>query len=121
MSPEGFCHRCRADLPAEPNQPRPTCSACGYPMIPASFGRRTQKWINGAWVPAIPKPPGYVWRDPQLREQELRAADPNETRYCGHCGRGYPAPPKSQRRYCSTVCRGRAHAVNRAPRRKGAA
>jgi hypothetical protein len=121
MTPEGFCHHCRADVPAASGQPRPTCSRCGwYPLIPPSFGRRTQQWVDGAWVPFIPKPEGYVWKDPQVRAREIQTADANETRACEQCGKAFEVGPRSVRRYCTSLCKNRAQHA-RVMARKGAA
>lgn len=73
MSVHGFCHQCRADVPADPRYKRPCCEACGHPLIPPTWGRRTQQWVDGGWTPDLPRPDGYVWKDPALTEAEKTA------------------------------------------------
>lgn len=47
------------------------CVNDGSLVIPASFGRHSQVWRDGQWLPHIPRPEGYVYRPPAFL-----AADP---------------------------------------------
>lgn len=118
---EGFCHHCRSDVTARSDETRPTCSVCGwYPLIPPSYGRRTQTWINGTWEPFIPKPTGYIWKDPQVRAQELLTAPAGELKDCAWCRTPFTRPPRSVKKYCCDLCKSRANDASRPSRQKAA-
>lgn len=110
MTAFGFCHACRADLPTDPTEVRPTCTRCGYPATPPTWGRRTQTWVDGDWVPNIPKPEGYVWRDPALTGTLMASAAAHQERTaCSECGELFDVSPRVTRKYCGDACKRRVY------------
>ncbi len=71
MTVEGYCISCRGDVPVNDTR---CCLTDGMVTIPPTYGKRTQTWVDGTWEPFIPKPDGYVWKDPGVRDQERQAA-----------------------------------------------
>lgn len=108
MSVHGFCHQCRADVPADPRYKRPCCEACGHPLIPPTWGRRTQQWVDGGWTPDLPRPDGYVWKDPAIAASATPKRATSEVRACLGCAAEFEAAARTTRSYCSDDCRNRA-------------
>jgi endogenous inhibitor of DNA gyrase (YacG/DUF329 family) len=61
----GYCIPCRDNVPVDSSR---SCIRDGQITIPPTYGKRTQEWVDGAWVPFIPRPEGYVWTPPALPE-----------------------------------------------------
>lgn len=109
----GWCGDCRADVPIDAErhcrvQPGHTHA------IPPSWGRGTQRWVGGAWVPAIPRPAGYVYKPPAYLAQAAVLADMarRAPARCQGPGCTEIVPRKTgsgtPREYCTRLCRNRA-------------
>jgi hypothetical protein len=94
---DGYCRICRADVPLSLDglclAPHKT-----MPGIPPTWGKRTQQFVDGAWVPPIPKPAGYVWR-PKYDDPSFDPFAGPAPKACETCGgpfrtraRGVTAP-----------------------------
>jgi hypothetical protein len=70
---EGFCIPCRDNVPVDSSR---SCIRDGHITIPPTYGKRTQEWVDGAWVPFIPRPEGYVWSAPTEPAPKPQASRP---------------------------------------------
>ena len=56
---EGFCVIENTDVPVDDDR---RCLTDGSVTIAPSYGKKGQQWVDGAWLPHIERPDGYVYR-----------------------------------------------------------
>lgn len=115
MTAEGYCIPCKADVPVDADR---SCLVDGMVCIPPSYGRRTQRWMDGNWVPLIPKPDGWTWKAPAESAPRMAVETvvaKARTFTCVACRKDVPVRKRGRvtQQYCSNTCKNRALAARR--------
>lgn len=100
----GFCITGRVDEPLDAER---FCLPHHMVGIPPTWGRRTQRWTDGAWSPHIEKPANYVYRPKFTDEPQTVVTSTPSTHTCQWCGVSFKAPTRggSPPAYCTSIHR----------------